>query len=97
MKFMPRSVSISPQPHLFQHERGFSLNVLQNTDKIHALDGLVSLAAAGGVSVHGGNVQIFENFVKESKANVFLKTTVRSMFFLTSALSLLNFFFFWIS
>ncbi len=46
-------------------------------DKIHALEGLCSLAASGASSVKGGNFRIFEHFIAESKASVFLNTTVR--------------------
>ena len=49
---------------------------MQDVDKIHALEGMVSLAASGAASVKGGNWQIFENFVAQSGARVFLNTTV---------------------
>ena len=46
-------------------------------DKIHALEGMVSLAANGASTVKGGNWQIFEHFLAESKASLYLNTTVR--------------------
>ena len=45
-------------------------------DKIHALEGMVSLAANGASTVKGGNWQIFEHFLAESKASLYLNTTV---------------------
>ena len=45
-------------------------------DKIHALEGMCSLAANGAASVKGGNWQVFEQFVAKSGAQVFLNTTV---------------------
>src|SRR6266404_1246813 len=55
----------------------FKLNFgMQNIDEIHALEAACSLAADCGVSVKGGNWQIFEQFVKRSGARVFLGTEV---------------------
>ncbi|KAI9057359.1 FAD/NAD(P)-binding domain-containing protein [Trametes sanguinea] len=54
-------------------------NYAQNVDRIHAVEGLVSLAAARPSSVKGGNYQIFERFLAESKASLFLDTTVESV------------------
>ena len=55
---------------------------LQNVDKIHALEGLCSLAASGAASVKGGNFQIFEHFLAASQASLHLNTTVSYMSFL---------------
>ncbi|KAK7689579.1 hypothetical protein QCA50_007371 [Cerrena zonata] len=52
------------------------VNYGQDVDKIHALEGLCSLAANGASSVKGGNYQLFEEFVKRSNATVRLNTTV---------------------
>ncbi|KAI0777409.1 FAD/NAD(P)-binding domain-containing protein [Trametes elegans] len=60
-------------------EAATRVNYGQNSDKIHALEGLCSVAADGGVSVKGGNWKIFESFVKESGANAFLNTTVTAI------------------
>ncbi|KAI9428756.1 FAD/NAD(P)-binding domain-containing protein, partial [Russula earlei] len=54
-------------------EAGTRVNYAQNIDRIHALEAMCSLAADGGVSVRGGNWQIFEQFVKRSGAQVFPK------------------------
>ncbi|OSC98852.1 FAD/NAD(P)-binding domain-containing protein [Trametes coccinea BRFM310] len=54
-------------------------NYAQNVDRIHAVEGLVSLAAARPSSVKGGNHQIFERFLAESKATLFLDTAVESV------------------
>ncbi|KAI8973130.1 Prenylcysteine lyase-domain-containing protein [Trametes punicea] len=53
--------------------------VIDNVDKIHALEGLVSLAPTGASSVKGGNCQIFEHFIANSNASVHLNTTVKSI------------------
>jgi len=52
------------------------VNYAQNTDDLHAIVAICSLLAEGGVSVKGGNWQIFEQFVERSGARVFLKTEV---------------------
>ena len=39
---------------------------------IHALGSAVSMASGGAMSVGGGNYQVFEGMVKESKAFTFL-------------------------
>ncbi|KIJ35920.1 hypothetical protein M422DRAFT_232724 [Sphaerobolus stellatus SS14] len=54
-------------------------NYAQNTDKIHALEGLVSEAVTGASSVAGGNFQIFHQFVQRSGARVHLNTEVKSL------------------
>lgn len=51
----------------------------QNVDHIHAIEGLVSLAAAGASGVKGGNYQIFESFIKRSNATVHLNTSVTAV------------------
>ncbi|KAI9057361.1 hypothetical protein FKP32DRAFT_1746212 [Trametes sanguinea] len=60
-------------------EAATRVNYGQNVDKIHALGGLVSLAPNGASSVKGGNFQIFENFIANSTASVYLNTTVKSI------------------
>ena len=55
-------------------------------DKIHALEGMVSLAANGASTVKGGNWQIFEHFLAESKASLYLNTTVSPASFRVSDL-----------
>ncbi|GJE94006.1 FAD/NAD(P)-binding domain-containing protein [Phanerochaete sordida] len=60
-------------------EAATRVNYGQNVDAIHALEGMCSLAATGASQVFGGNWQIFEQFVKRSKAHLFLKTTVKSI------------------
>ncbi|KAH9942685.1 FAD/NAD(P)-binding domain-containing protein [Amylocystis lapponica] len=55
------------------------VNYGQDVDAIHALEGLVSLAANGASGVKGGNFQIFENFLARSNASVHLNTTVHSI------------------
>lgn len=51
-------------------------NYGQDMDKIHALEGLASLAAGGAVTAVGGNFQIFAAFLDRSNATVHLNTTV---------------------
>ncbi|KIJ33713.1 hypothetical protein M422DRAFT_264331 [Sphaerobolus stellatus SS14] len=51
----------------------------QNTDKIHALEGLVSELATGASSVAGGNFQIYQLFVQRSGARVHFNTEVKSL------------------
>ncbi|KIJ27216.1 hypothetical protein M422DRAFT_271647 [Sphaerobolus stellatus SS14] len=55
------------------------VNYAQNTDKIHALEGLVSEAATGASFVAGSNFQIFQQFVQRSGARVHLNTEVKSL------------------
>ncbi|KAF8634484.1 hypothetical protein AX15_000922 [Amanita polypyramis BW_CC] len=55
------------------------VNYAQNIDKLHALEGVVSMATSGARSVQGGNYQIFENFVNKSGSELFLNTTVTSI------------------
>ena len=45
-------------------------------DDIHGLGGVVSMAANGASGVAAGNLRIFEHFLKNSSANVFLDTNV---------------------
>lgn len=52
------------------------VNYGQNVDSIHALEGVVSLAGAGGASVRNGNRQIFEAFARRSGAKIRLNTEV---------------------
>ena len=49
---------------------------VQNADYIHALEGGASMAATGATGIAGGNYQIFEKFIVESGANVYLDTPV---------------------
>jgi prenylcysteine oxidase / farnesylcysteine lyase len=49
---------------------------VQNADYIHALEGGASMAATGATGIAGGNYQIFEKFLVESGANVYLDTPV---------------------
>jgi prenylcysteine oxidase / farnesylcysteine lyase len=60
-------------------ESSTRVNYGQNLDEIHGLEGLVSMAANGAKQVKGGNFQIFENFVRESKASVHLNTRVTGL------------------
>ncbi|TFL03633.1 Prenylcysteine lyase-domain-containing protein [Pterulicium gracile] len=55
------------------------VNYGQDVEHIHALEGLVSLAANNVVSIKGGNFQVFENFLQRSGANVRLNTNVLSI------------------
>jgi prenylcysteine oxidase/farnesylcysteine lyase len=59
-------IPLSPSHHL-----------LQDVVNIHALEGVVSMAASGASTVKGGNFQIFEQFLNRSGAKVFLNTPVR--------------------
>ncbi|KAG0148773.1 hypothetical protein CROQUDRAFT_40720 [Cronartium quercuum f. sp. fusiforme G11] len=52
------------------------VNYGQDVSDIHALATLVSLAGSNGVSVAGGNRQIFERFASESKATIHLEHRV---------------------
>ncbi|KAI1792233.1 FAD/NAD(P)-binding domain-containing protein [Ganoderma leucocontextum] len=60
-------------------EAATRVNYGQDVDKIHALEGMCSLAANGAASVKGGNWQVFEKFIATSGAQVFLNTTVKSI------------------
>ncbi|GAA97684.1 hypothetical protein E5Q_04363 [Mixia osmundae IAM 14324] len=55
------------------------VNYGQNPLEMHALGGMVSMAASGTHSVVGGNWQIFEGFVNRSGARVHLSTTVERL------------------
>lgn len=55
------------------------VNYAQNADQIHAVGGMVSSATTGAVSVEGGNYQVFEQFLKHSKASVHLSTKVSTI------------------
>ncbi|KAI0828535.1 Prenylcysteine lyase-domain-containing protein [Trametes gibbosa] len=60
-------------------EAATRVNYGQNVDRIHALEGLCSLAASGASSVKGGNFQLFEHFIAKSNASVYLNTTVKAI------------------
>ncbi|KAF9015454.1 Prenylcysteine lyase-domain-containing protein [Cyathus striatus] len=60
-------------------EAATRVNYGQNVDKIHALEGACSMAASGSVGIKGGNFQLFEQFLRRSKANIFLKTPVHAI------------------
>lgn len=67
---------------LFTHElvdAATRVNYGQNVDDIHALEGMVSLAANGAQSVIGGNWQIFDLWAKKSGADVHLNTAVKTL------------------
>jgi prenylcysteine oxidase/farnesylcysteine lyase len=64
---------------------GLTTSALQNIDSIHALEAFVSFVEDDVVSVTGGNWQIFEEFVKRSRAQLFLKTEVGRLFCLSLA------------
>ncbi|CUA71609.1 hypothetical protein RSOLAG22IIIB_09699 [Rhizoctonia solani] len=67
---------------LFVHElveAATRVNYGQNVNDIHALEGMVSMAANGAHSVAGGNWRVFERWVKESGAKVHLGTTVQQL------------------
>ncbi|TBU28194.1 FAD/NAD(P)-binding domain-containing protein [Dichomitus squalens] len=65
-------------------EAATRVNYGHDVDKIHALEGMCSLAPTGASSVKGGNWQIFEHFIAQSGARVFLNTTVKSVTKLSS-------------
>jgi hypothetical protein len=46
-------------------------------DQIHGLGAGVSMATAGAHAVEGGNWRIFNAMLEDSKAGVYLNTTVR--------------------
>ncbi|KAI0644039.1 Prenylcysteine lyase-domain-containing protein [Trametes meyenii] len=60
-------------------EAATRVNYGHNVDKIHALEGLCSLAPSGASSVKGGNWQIFEHFIAKSNASVYLNTTIKAI------------------
>ncbi|CAE6414165.1 unnamed protein product [Rhizoctonia solani] len=67
---------------LFTHElieAATRVNYGQNVDDIHALEGMVSMAANGAHSVAGGNWQVFDRWIKESGAKTHLETTVQHL------------------
>ena len=55
------------------------VNYGQDVDKLHALEGLVSMATDGAVTTTGGNFQIFAAFLDRSNAKVHLNTTVTGL------------------
>lgn len=57
-------------------EAATRVNYGQDVDTIHALEGACSMAADNASGVSGGNFLLFEQFLKRSGANVFLKTPV---------------------
>jgi len=59
-------------------EAATRVNYGQDVDKIHALEGLCSMATKGATGIEGGNFQIFEQFLLRSKANLYLSTAVRT-------------------
>jgi prenylcysteine oxidase/farnesylcysteine lyase len=59
-------------------EAATRVNYGQDVDKIHALEGLCSMATKGATGIQGGNFQIFEQFLLRSKANLYLSTAVRT-------------------
>ncbi|EDR15109.1 uncharacterized protein LACBIDRAFT_300931 [Laccaria bicolor S238N-H82] len=60
-------------------EASTRVNYGQDVDDIHALGGVVSMAAEGAVHIKGGNYQLFEQFLNHSGANVYLNTSVTSI------------------
>jgi len=60
-------------------ESSTRVNYGQNLDEIHALEGLVCMSADKAKSIKGGNFQVFENFVRESKASIHLNTRVTTL------------------
>ncbi|TFK57561.1 FAD/NAD(P)-binding domain-containing protein [Heliocybe sulcata] len=60
-------------------EAATRVNYGQNLDRIHALESACSMAANGASSVKDGNFQIFEHFLKKSRARVHLNTTVNTL------------------
>ena len=52
------------------------VNYAQNLNQIHGLEAMVCMAAEGGMSVHGGNWQIFDRMLKSAHNNVRLSTIV---------------------
>ncbi|KAG2160140.1 FAD/NAD(P)-binding domain-containing protein [Suillus bovinus] len=60
-------------------EAATRVNYGQNVDKIHALGGAASMAATGASGVVAGNFLIFEHFLENSTAKVFLNTNVKEI------------------
>ena len=61
----------------FQSQKCLINYILQDVGKIHALGCMVCMASAGAFGVASGNFRIFENFLNNSDANVYLNTEVR--------------------
>ncbi|KAL8924731.1 MAG: hypothetical protein Q9172_002549 [Xanthocarpia lactea] len=55
------------------------VNYAQNLDQIHGLETMVCMAADGGMSIEGGNWQIFNNLIKDSGATLLLDTSVTTI------------------
>ncbi|KAI4280692.1 MAG: hypothetical protein L6R38_004239 [Xanthoria sp. 2 TBL-2021] len=55
------------------------VNYAQNLDQIHGLETMVCMAAEGGMSIEGGNWQIFDNMIKDSGATLLLNTAVSTI------------------
>jgi prenylcysteine oxidase/farnesylcysteine lyase len=67
-------------PFIYEFVEGATrINYGQNVDKIHAVEGLVSMASDGAVSAVGGNFQIFTNLLNTSNAKVHLRTAVTAL------------------
>ena len=49
---------------------------IQDVTELHALEGAASMATGGATGIQGGNIQLFEHFLKRSGASVHLNTTV---------------------
>ncbi|KAG2129757.1 FAD/NAD(P)-binding domain-containing protein [Suillus clintonianus] len=60
-------------------EAATRVNYGQNVDKIHALGGAISMAASGASGVAAGNFLLFEKFLENSTAKVFLNTNVKEI------------------
>jgi prenylcysteine oxidase/farnesylcysteine lyase len=68
------------KPFIYEFvEAATRVNYGQDMDKIHALEGLVSMATDGAVTTIGGNFQIFAGFLQHSNAKVHLSTTVTAL------------------
>jgi prenylcysteine oxidase/farnesylcysteine lyase len=61
----------------------------QDITDLHALVGMVSMAASGATSVLGGNRLIFQSFVEESKAVLKLNVEVRALCLISEDLRLI--------
>ncbi|KAL8674292.1 MAG: hypothetical protein Q9168_001285 [Polycauliona sp. 1 TL-2023] len=55
------------------------VNYAQNLDQLHGLETMVCMAAEGGMSIQGGNWQIFDSMIKDSGATLLLNTTVNGI------------------
>ncbi|KAL8816075.1 MAG: hypothetical protein Q9223_004854, partial [Gallowayella weberi] len=55
------------------------VNYAQNLPQIHGLETMVCMAIDGGMSIKGGNWQIFDNMIRDSGAALFLNTSVTSI------------------